>query len=459
MTEFLNATPASAQLNDILGIDTTAVEQAAPVSPMEKALVVVEPSDIQATDMEQVKFQFRSLLPGADLEQLRTRAPAIAQNMVQDLNQVLTFGEPVLKKMNDSAVSLLEAQRDIRLPEADAVVNDLLREMDGFERKFRTVKLEETVSKVKQWFIGAKYSLKTMIRELQPITEKLDMAEAKILDMEGKLADNVKRGQLLHRQTLEQLDNVVKVLAAIEEIIDCVSAEYRQADAALTTGKKSEADGVALCDWKSERITVNQMSEIHAQMSTALSEIEKTWFDWRQQFFIGFAHAPSTRNLVITEFALRRRLQTFRTMGIPAARHSLALWQQAALAKQGAELGEKVQEGVNKMIQQSFEGTADAVSQVARAAQAPLITEETVFTVIDSVKRQCQEIVSADIAGRQLRDRNLKALERGETVIKDEFNSSQRQLAEHSLVGVAPEPTTNTIDDKAPDLLKSIGVD
>ena len=175
---------------------------------------------------------------------------------------------------------------------------------------------------------------------------------------------------------------------------------------------------------------------------------------------MGFAHAPSTRNLVITQFAMRRRLQTFRTMGIPSGRRSLALWQQAVLAREGAEMGKAVQEGVNKLIQQSFEQTATAVGQVAEAAQAPVVTEETVWAVIDSVKSQCQAIVAADAAGRQLRARNLKALEQGEVTIKDEFEESRRKIAVQAMTGAPAEaPKAKDKDEgEGDDLLSSMGV-
>ncbi|MDR0483159.1 MAG: toxic anion resistance protein [Cellulomonadaceae bacterium] len=415
---------AVSDLNDILGIDLGTVHTNAPASPMEQALAEVTPAEQTASTPEEAAFQFRTLLAPEALEALQKRAPAITDSMIADLNQVLTFGAPVLKKMNDASVSLLEAQKDIKLPDADDIVNGLLREMDNFEKKYRNKALEEKASKVGRWFKGSKNSIQAMVQESQPIAQRLDMAEAKLYEMEGKIGDNIARGQYLHQQTLEHLDDVVKVLAALEEIQDCARSEFADADGVL---KAAEGEGDnAVCEWKGEKLSLAQMREVHTQLATAVSEIEKTWFDWRQQFFIGFAHAPSTRNLVITEFAMRRRLQTFRTMGLPSARHSLAMWQQAALARQGAELGAKVGEGTNRLIQQSFKETADAVTTVAHAAQAPVIDESTVFTVIESVRQQCQGIVAAENAGRELRARNLKALEAGEATIRDEFVGARR---------------------------------
>jgi uncharacterized protein YaaN involved in tellurite resistance len=448
----------------IPGVDMGALLQGAdhavPQTPLEKALAKAEGAEGKAVAGAEPKFQFRSLLSPDQLKALKGGAPALAQKMIGDMNAIIQFGEPVLAKMNTASVQLLDAQRSIRVPDADQLVNDLLREMDGFEKRFRNKKMEENASRLKKWFKSTKYTVATLARESKPIVDKLDLAEGKLLEMENKLGENVSRGQLLHKQTLEHMDQVVAVLAALEEVAEVVRAEFQEADAALaaaTEGPDGEASSV---DWKGEQITVGELREIHANLAAVSSELGKTFVDWRQQLFMGFAHAPATRNLVMTQFSLRRRLQTFRTMGLPSARHSLALWQQAALAREGAELGTAVQEGVNKMVRQSFEETATAVGMVAEASQAPVITEETVWSVIDSVKRQCQAIVAADAAGRQLRERNVKALEAGEITIKDELQETQRKLARQALDGVASEADAKAAGGKPPedDLLGQMGV-
>ena len=432
----MSATPpaaAPAVAVDFGALLSGADAAAAPASALEKA---IENSAGETTTETVQTFQFRSLLSPEQLASLQAGAPALADRIAGDLNTVLTFGAPVMQRLNDASVQLLEAQRGITLPQADAVVNDLLREMDGFEARHRNARLEETVGKVRRWFQRTKSSFQVMAREAQPIAERLNLAEIKLQEMEQRLGENITRGQLLHKQALEHMDQVVGVLAALEEVVDLLRADVEAAGRELAAAQASGAESVT---WKGKPVTVSELTETHANLTTALSETEKTWHDWRQQFFMGFANAPSTRNLVMTQFSLRRRLATFRTMGIPQARQSLVMWQQAALAQEGAELGENVQAGVNRIIQQSFGATADAVTRVADAAQAPVVTEETVWSVVDSVRQQCQAIVAADAAGRALRERNLRALEQGETTIKDEFTAAQRQLAAQA-AGAAAAP-------------------
>ncbi|GAB2555537.1 toxic anion resistance protein [Leucobacter ruminantium] len=424
-------------------------------TPLEAAIARTSQGDVEVARPEDAVFKFRSLLTEKQLSDLQKGAPALARKFIDDVNQIVTFGGPIMQKMNSASVQLLEAQRDIKVPEADVIVNDMLREMDGFEKKWRSPKIEEAVNSIVGWFKKGRYTLTTMVRESKPITDKIDLAEIKLQEMESALADNISRGQLLHKQTLAHMDDVVAVLAALEQVIEELRKEFDEADAALRSAESSGSESV---EYKGETISVSELREVHSNLAFVLSETEKTWSDWRSQFFLGFAHAPATRNLIVTTFALRRRLAAFRTMGLPSARQSLAMWQQAVFAKQGAELGEAVQEGTNKLIQGAFSETAKSVEAVANAAQAPIVTEETIWTVIDSVKAQCSAIVAADKAGRALRARNLQALERGETMIEDAVVASQRAVADANRPGdvAAASGSRGDSTDSGDDLLNKL---
>lgn len=429
-----------------------------PTTAIEKALSTVTPEDAAAATVEEAKFSFRSLLTEAQRAQLKASAPAVAQKMIADYNAIINFGEPVLTKLNSTAVQMLNAQKDISVPEAETIVNDLLREMDGFEKKYRNAKMEDFSDKLMKWFKGTVYSFKTMVRESKPIAEKIDLAEVKLKEMEIKLSNNVSRGQQLHKNTTEILEEVVAVLAALEEILEVARAEFHEADQALKLAEsKATAEGLASITYKGREVSLNELKEIHADLAGGVSELEKTWFDWRQQFFLGYAQAPSVRNLILVSSTMQRRCQVFRTMGLPAARNSLVMWQQAVLAKEGAEMGDAVKEGTNKLIQNAYGATADAVTEVARASQETVISEETVFAVIDSVKKQCEGLVAADQWGRELRARNLKALEAGEAQIDKDFTESRRKLVANALAGTSEAANTQAPMPEA-DVLTQLGV-
>jgi uncharacterized protein YaaN involved in tellurite resistance len=429
-----------------------------PASPLENQLAQVTPQDAAASRPSEAQFSFRTLLTEQQLADLRKSAPAVAEQMAADYNAIIKFGAPVLERLTATSSQLLNAQKDIKIPQAEAIVNDLLREIDGFAKKYRNVRLENGVKKVVNFLRGIKYTLTTLARESRPIADKIDMAEVKLKEMEIKLADNVTRGQTLHKNTLTTLQEVAAVLAALEEITDCVKREFADVDALLKgVDAPGPAGAVEKIDYKGRQVTVNELQEIHSNLAGAVGELEKTWFDWRQQFFLGYAQAPSIRNLILVSATMQRRCQVFRTMGLPSARSSLAMWQQAALAQEGAAMGEAVQKGTNNLIQGAFKNSADAVEQVANASQMPIINEETVFVVIDSIKRQCEGLVAADKWGRELRARNIKALEAGEHQIEADFTESRRKLVENAIAATAESSLTQAPMPES-DALKQLGV-
>lgn len=446
------------------GIDMAALLGAAvdaqPATTLEKALANIEPSDAAAATVEEAKFQFRDMLDAKQLQALKTNAPAIAEKMITDSNAIMNFGEPVLKKLNSTSSQLLEAQKKIDVPEADQIVNDLLREVDGYSKKYRNDRVESLADKIVGIFKKNAYSLKTMVRESKPIADKIDMAEVALVSMETKLAENATRGRLLHTSTIQILQEVVAVLAALEEISEVAKNEFEEADRILNEAETNAGgpNSLASVEWKGRAMPLNEFREIHTDIANGVSELEKTWFDWRQQFFLGYAQAPSVRNLILVSVAMQRRCQTFRTMGLPSARNSLVMWQQAALAKQGAEMGTALNDGTNKMIQNAFGATAEAVSQVAEASQAPVISEETIWAVIDSVKAQCDGLVAADRAGRQLRQKNLAALEGGEKSINEKVTDSRRQLVQNAIQATSPQAITSDSTPADVDVLAQLGV-
>lgn len=430
------------------------IQKQAPESPLEAGLSAVTADDASAATPADAKFEFRSLLSDEQRKALKKSAPAVAERMVKDYNQILNFGAPVLEKMNQASIALLNEQKDIEVPEADHIVNTLLRELDGYNAKYRNLKMEEFAARIKKFFGGAGYTLKTMIRDARPISARLDEAEVKVRQMEINLGTNSDRARKLHEQTLETMDDVVAVLAALEEIASYLHAKFDRVDAIL----KKAGDAEQQIVFEKQSFSLSEFKELHADLAQGISEIEKSWFAWRQQFFLGFASAPTLRNLILVSASMQRRLLVFRTQGIPSARRGLAMWQQAALAKQGAELGDSLQKGTNAMITSSFEASADAVKHVAMAAQAPVITEETVFAVIDSVKKQAQSLIDADKWGRELRTRNIAALERGEKEIATVDAEGRRQLVANAVNAASPKNLESAPDMPEGDILAGLGV-
>lgn len=405
-------------------------EARVPATSLEQTLAKVDKkAEIEAKKPEDAKFKFRNLLDEKQRKDLVAGAPKLAVKFTNDVNEIISFGGTTVEKSKAISRQFLEAQKKIEIPEADIIINDFLRELDGFEKKYRNVNMEKLQKKFLGLFKGTKYNMKTMVRDMKPVEDKIDLAEIKFEEMDQTLEDNISRGQLLHAETIKQMNQVVMVLAALEEIIENIRRDYKEVDGILTD---ASTKGLNQVEYQGKLISVNELQEKHANLSLALSESEKSWYDWRQMFFLGWANAPATRNLVVTTVALRRRLKTFKDMGLEAGRRALITAKNAAEARSGAEMGNAAQAAVNGLIQRTYGDLADTTKLIAEASQAPIITEETVTAIVESVKNQARSIVEADRNGRALRARNVQALERGEVQIEDEVLTMQTQLAENA---------------------------
>lgn len=432
------------------------VQKTMPKSALQERIDTMAPEDASVKTPKEAKLRFIDLLSAEQRAALKARAPQTGEAMMQDTSRIINFGAPVLEKMNQSSIALLNEQKHIKIPEADEIVNNLMREMDGYNARYRNAKMEDFTSKIKQFFGGAKYNVETMIRDAKPIVTRIDQTELNVKRMEMDLEGNAARAKRLHEDTLASMNDVVAVLASLEAISEYLHERFDIVDEILVTSDKESH-----IDFEGRKYSYNEFKELHADYAQSISELEKSWFDWRQQFFIGYATAPTLRNLILVSTSMQRRLLVFRTQGLPAARRGLAMWQMAALAKGSAEVGDALAKGTNSMLTNSFDAATDAVSFVANAAQAPIVSEETVFSIIDSVKTMSEALVAEDAAGRELRKRNLAALEAGEAAIATSDEESRRKLVEQAVRAAQNTDLTkegNAASSMSTDILSSIGV-
>jgi len=423
----------SVSIEDIFGAQT----------PMESQLEKVTPEDAGATSIEQVKFQFRDIIEPEKRKVLAERAPKVAKAMVEDHNQILSFGGSVLDEMNQTSTRILNNQKEIKIPEIDDLINGTLRELDGFKKKYKNAKVEKNTNKLVQFFRGTKYSLEAMVRETKPLLERIEMVETQIMVTENKLRENVARGQELHNQTLEGLKKVVDVLAALEEIQEVVRKEFNEADELIKAQTATEGE-ISSVTWKGESISINELHQIHADLAEGMSEIEKTWFEWRQQFFIGYAQAPSVRNIASVSMQMQRHMFRFRTQAIPATKQSLAMLQQAIIVDEATKLGDAVHELTNSAIQEAYKQSADVVKRASASSEKQNITPETILTITESIQEQFTGMVEAAKNGRAARLEGLEIMSKSEQTINQAVIKARQDMAKELMS--AAQSNTNMIE-------------
>lgn len=398
---------------------------------IEKEISQADLAEFDNHKPNETSIKFRNQLSEEDLATVVKAAPGLSEGMVKDYNKIIDFGSEVMEDLNQVSSRMLEEQKGTSIPEADKMVNGIMRELDGYQAKYGDPKTRKFLNNLLRRIKGSTYTVKNMVRDAKPITAKLDIVSAEIYEMEHKLKDNVLRGNELRKITAKTIDDVVKVLALFEEIIEVTRADALEMEDKLNVAKSQGDDSVIM--WKDEKYTIEEFNNVLENQVTALGEMEKTWFAWRQKFFIYTANVASIRNIVNISIGLQRTCRRVRTDAIPAAKHQITAWQQAELANQGAQMANRANEGVDKLIAGASKGMADAVEAGAEANQKSMTSEQTVLAVTENLKRQFSAIVESEKKGREARAKTLELIEASEKVISEASEDSRKQLIENAM--------------------------
>lgn len=403
-------------------------------SKIERDVSTVDEAEFDNHKPEETSIKFRNRLEPEDLETIVKAAPGLSASMVKDYTRIIDFGSEVMEDLNKVSSRMLEEQKGTAIPEADKMVNGILRELDGYQAKYGDPKTRNFLTNLIHRVKGSTYTVKNMVRDSKPIVDKLNIVYGEIYEMELKLKDNVSRGNELRKVTAKTIDDLVKVLALFEEIIEVTRRDALEMEDKMNVAKSQGPDSVIT--WNDEKFTIEEFNNVLENQVTALGEMEKTWFAWRQKFFIYTANVASIRNIVNISIGLQRTCRRVRTDAIPAAKHQITAWQQAEMANQGAQMANRANEGVDKLISGASKGMADAVEAGAYANQKPMMSEETVISITENLKRQFTSIVESEKQGRAVRAKSLEIMTASEKAIKDASEQARKELIENAMAVV-----------------------
>lgn len=449
------------QQSSIDSLMATSVEEVTPdEGELNHGISAIGETDTAKVTMEETSRKFRSQLSPKDLAKVEAGAPAIAQSFAGNYNLIIEFGASVMEKVNDINSKLLEEQKDTDIPEADSIVNGILREIDGYSAKYGSgsTRAKNFFDGILDKFRGGTYQLKAMIRDAKPIADKLDLAQSELLKMELELKDNVTRGIELRRSTLQTISEVVQVLAVFEEVLDVSRKTAWDMQDTMDQAVKTGEDSVVT--WEDRKYTIEEFREVLQNQTTTLGEIEKSWFNWRQKFFLYNTNVVASRNIINISIALQRTCHRVYTDAIPAARSQLVVWQQAEKAREGARMANAANDGVDRLIAGAAQGTADAVKEVANTNQRSMLSEETVLSITKGLQDQFTALVKADENGRKMRQRNLDIIRQSEVTIRNASDEAQKALIENAMAVVNSDAKalSGGRDGGSDDVLSTLGL-
>lgn len=171
---------------------------------------------------------FLGSLPEEQQQKIKAKAPSITDMMISDDAYRIEFGRQVMEKLDTLSKRLLEEQKDISVPEAESIMKNIIRELDGFQHKYNDPgKIAQFLQAMKNKARDSKERFEARRRDMQidamNISEKMEEAVSKLQDTETRLRENAARGKVMRDTTVETMRKMVQVLATLEEVVNIAS--------------------------------------------------------------------------------------------------------------------------------------------------------------------------------------------------------------------------------------------
>lgn len=387
---------------------------------------------------------FLSSLPTDQQQKIKAKAPSITDMMISDDAYRIEFGRQVMEKLDTLSKRLLEEQKDISVPEAESIMKNIIRELDGFQHKYNDPgKIDQFLQAMKNKARDSKERFEARRRDMQidamNISEKMEEAVSKLQDTETRLRENAARGKVMRDTTVETMRKMVQVLATLEEVVNIASERAERIRAIKDTAEVNGDGAPVIFDGK--YYTVQEFRVYYEKYAEALGEIQRTWLSWRQQFFLSRMNIESSTAIINTSLKTLETCQMIRKHAVPAARHQLVTWQQALDTERAAKTNQAVVQDINKLISNAFQQTSSMAESAAEINNATLIDLSTIDDISASLQKVYDTLGKQQEAGIQKRAESFARIRKAEADIeaaKEAYHNRQVQTASMIISGQAP---------------------
>lgn len=399
-------------------------------------------------------YKFRNQVNDEALNAIRSATPELFNKFSTNNAAIIDFGSEIMQKVNDVNSRMLEEQKDVEIPEADTIVNNLLRELDGYAAKYNNPKMRGMFGGMIAKIRGYNYTLKSMVRDAKPIADKLVITESNLMKMEHRVRDSLLRATELRVETINAMKEMVKVLAVFEEVLEYGGKRTMAMANALEKAVSKDPNGTI--EWDGKKYGYEEFREMVENATTATSETEKTWYAWRQKYFLYGTNLNQIRNIVKVNTQLMSTLRRVRVDAIPSAKMQLAIWQNAEQGRQAARVAKSAIDGTNKLARQAAESMSVAVEEISKVNESSVIEQETMTAIVDNLRKQLDIIVEADRVGRESRKQGIAFMEQAEVAMKKDTDEARQKLIDQALSMTKENAEAESTNSDVLDLMNTI---
>lgn len=178
------------------------------------------------TRVTPMKTAFLDALPEAKQKEFHVAARQQYQTFLKDQSTISEFGRESVEKVNSVVDSIIDAQKDIRIPEVDDLLEQANRDLDGFVAKYSDEAKElKEPGKFFKWLHKTKRKAQDAAFDRKNLAARLDVIDGKIVGKREELKRSFQLIDNLKKANNESTNSMVGVLAALEAVYLVAASE------------------------------------------------------------------------------------------------------------------------------------------------------------------------------------------------------------------------------------------
>lgn len=364
------------------------------------------------------------LLRGETLQKANEDAAKLLPEILQNSQVLAELGSDALAGVNRLIDDLLHGKEPVNLPEVEALMKSLSRDMRDLNHKYdpqdakNIQKYEKARGRILSLFHLGKTFLEEFLDDVRSMESRFDKAIKTLTGKQLELVRNIAYYDEYYKLNEEEIKGLIYSIAVMELIRDLAAQEADKV--VVGNGDLGDRGGEQKA----------KLAEIVSLMDTKIAAFKgRLWVAW--------AMSPQVRMMRTLNLGLAEKINETITIGIPTMKATIVLWMKLGEAEQAKQVNEAVERIIKGSLEQFAAAAAITVPAIAEAVQTPALGPDTVRIMAESIATQADGIVAALEHGRERRAALDQAMIEGKQIINaatDRVNDAQIQgVLDHAL--------------------------
>lgn len=337
-------------------------------------------------------------------EAMDKNAPVLYEQFMKDDNLIGTYGSKSVEQVNNIVDRMLAA-KDLKIPDVDELLSEANRELDGFVAKYKDdINIDQKPNRFIHWFQGKKRKFDDFNFQRKTMLDKINVLEAKIIKKREDLVTSSYSIKELLDENAKSINGLIGVIASLESVHRYALAQaQKQKDKVDSIDKNSPT-------WQIEQTKLGRITDI-------VNAIEQQHSAYMARLSVAWITNSQVTNIIRTEATVVRNMNLVTSQTIPIMKNSIAQIAAIIKLKDANKANESIKGVTEHSLKQLQSLNENALPEIERNAQSPIISAETIKSATESQLRSNQKIIDAIVEGQKARAAlNQAVLESGEKI-------------------------------------------